>query len=183
MAEPMLPIEVVYATAEQQLLLALEVPAGTSVSEAVRLSGIAGQLPGVSIGDCPMGIFGKVVASQHPVEAGDRIELYRPLLIDPKEVRKQRAAKVARVFKKAKRCETPRMKKPGMIRAFYCLRLAYCGEVSSGSGTGTGMTSMVSTSRWMVSSSEPGLAGASCLAGVSPSAGLTVVPAAPPRIS
>lgn len=103
MAEPMLPIEVVYATAEQQLLLALEVPPGTSVSEAVRLSGIAGQLPGVSVGDCPMGIFGKVVASQHPVEAGDRIELYRPLLIDPKEVRKQRAAKVARVFKKAKR--------------------------------------------------------------------------------
>lgn len=99
----MLPIEVVYATAEQQLLLALEVPAGTSASEAVRLSGIAGQLPGVPIGDCPMGIFGKVVASQHPVEAGDRIELYRPLLIDPKEVRKQRAAKVARVFKKAKR--------------------------------------------------------------------------------
>ena len=103
MADSMLPVEVVYATAEQQLLLAFEVPAGTSVGEAVRLSGIAAQLPGVPVYECPLGIFGKVVVPEHIMQAGDRIELYRPLLIDPKEVRKQRAAKVARVFKKAKR--------------------------------------------------------------------------------
>lgn len=103
MAEPMLAIEVVYATAEQQLLLALEVPAGTTVGEAVQLSGVAAQLSQVAVHDCPLGIFGKVVAAQRVIEAGDRIELYRPLLADPKEVRKQRAAKVARVFKKAKR--------------------------------------------------------------------------------
>ena len=99
----MLPVEVVYATAEQQLLLAFEVPVGTSVSEAVQLSGIAEHLLHVTLQDCPLGIFGRVVAPEHLIEAGDRIELYRPLLIDPKEVRKQRAAKVARVFKKAKR--------------------------------------------------------------------------------
>lgn len=99
----MLAVEVVYATAERQVLLAFEVPAGTSVGAAVQLSGIAAHLPHVTLQDCPLGIFGKVVAPEHLIEAGDRIELYRPLLIDPKEVRKQRAAKVARVFKKAKR--------------------------------------------------------------------------------
>ena len=54
---------------------------------------------------CPLGIFGRVVVDPegYALQAGDRIELYRPLLADPKEVRKQRAAKVARVFKKAKR--------------------------------------------------------------------------------
>ena len=98
-------VEVVYATAEQQWLLAVEVAPGTTLREAVRLSGIAEQVPGLDVDACPLGIFGKVVneAAQQTVVEGDRIELYRPLLVDPKEVRKQRAAKVARVFKKAKR--------------------------------------------------------------------------------
>lgn len=100
-----LQVEVVYATAEQQWLLPVDVAPGTSLREAVRLSGIAGQVPGLDIEACPLGIFGKLVseAAQQVVAEGDRIELYRPLLADPKEVRKQRAAKVARVFKKAKR--------------------------------------------------------------------------------
>lgn len=98
-------VEVVYATAEQQWLLTVEVAPGTTLREAVRMSGIAGQVPGLDIEACPLGIFGKVVAdsAQQVVAEGDRIELYRPLLVDPKEIRKQRAAKVARVFKKAKR--------------------------------------------------------------------------------
>ncbi|MNZ50693.1 RnfH family protein [Pseudomonas alkylphenolica] len=100
-----LRVEVVYATAEQQWLLAVDVAPGTTLREAVRLSGIAEQVPGLDVDACPLGIFGKVVneAAQQAVAEGDRIELYRPLLIDPKEVRKQRADKVARVFKKAKR--------------------------------------------------------------------------------
>lgn len=95
----------VYATAEQQWLLVVDVAPGTTLREAVRLSGIAEQVPGLDIDACPLGIFGKVVieAAQQVVVDGDRIELYRPLVIDPKEVRKQRADKVARVFKKAKR--------------------------------------------------------------------------------
>jgi len=100
-----LRVEVVYATADQQWLLAVEVAPGTTLREAVRVSGIAGQVPGLDVEACPLGIYGKVVndAAHQSVVEGDRIELYRPLLIDPKEVRKQRAAKVARVFKKAKR--------------------------------------------------------------------------------
>lgn len=98
-------VEVVYATADQQWLMTLEVAAGTTLREAVRLSGLAEQVPGLDTEACPLGIFGKVIkeADQQAVVDGDRIELYRPLLIDPKEVRKQRADKVARVFKKAKR--------------------------------------------------------------------------------
>jgi putative ubiquitin-RnfH superfamily antitoxin RatB of RatAB toxin-antitoxin module len=105
MAERRVQVEVVYATAERQWLLVLDVVPGTTLREAVRLSGIAGQVPGLDVEACPLGIFGKVVndAEQQAVSEGDRIELYRPLLVDPKEVRKQRAAKVARVFKKAKR--------------------------------------------------------------------------------
>ncbi|MGH8383049.1 RnfH family protein [Pseudomonas sp.] len=100
-----LQVEVVYATAERQWLLAVDVAPGTTLREAVRLSGIAEQVPGLDVDACPLGIFGKVVneAALQAVVEGDRIELYRPLLADPKEVRKQRAAKVARVFKKAKR--------------------------------------------------------------------------------
>ncbi|MFK0089066.1 RnfH family protein [Pseudomonas sp. NPDC090755] len=105
MAESRVQVEVVYATAERQWLLALDVAPGTTLREAVRLSGIVGQVPGLDVEGCPLGIFGRVVsdAEQQAVSEGDRIELYRPLLVDPKEVRKQRAAKVARVFKKAKR--------------------------------------------------------------------------------
>ncbi|WP_327438931.1 RnfH family protein [Pseudomonas donghuensis] len=105
MSEALLTVEVVYAQAERQVLLNLEVPAGTTLAEAVKLSGIAAHFPEADIQACPIGIFGRVIANPEAqkVEAGDRIEIYRPLLVDPKEVRKQRAAKVARVFKKAKR--------------------------------------------------------------------------------
>ncbi|HCV39782.1 MAG TPA: RnfH family protein [Pseudomonas sp.] len=91
----MAKIEVAYATAERQWLLAFEVPDGVSVREALRLSGIVGQVSGLDIAHCPVGIFGKVVADAHAhvVEEGDRLEIYRPLLLDPVEARKQRAAK------------------------------------------------------------------------------------------
>ncbi|WP_248918613.1 RnfH family protein [Pseudomonas entomophila] len=95
MAETSLRIEVVYATPERQWLLACEVPAGVSVSEALRLSGVAEQVPGLNLLSSPVGIFGKVVSdpAARLVEEGDRLEVYRPLLADPKEIRRQRAAK------------------------------------------------------------------------------------------
>ncbi|MBH3412355.1 MULTISPECIES: RnfH family protein [Pseudomonas] len=91
----MVKVEVAYATAERQWLLACEVPDGVTVREALRLSGIAGQVIGLDIAHCPVGIFGKVVADaqERVVEEGDRLEIYRPLLLDPVEARKQRAAK------------------------------------------------------------------------------------------
>jgi len=90
----MAKVEVAYATAERQWLLACDVPDGATVREALRLSGIAGLVAGLDVEECPVGIFGKVVADAHQrlVEEGDRLEIYRPLLLDPIEARRQRAA-------------------------------------------------------------------------------------------
>lgn len=93
----MVEIEVVYAAVDRQVLLAVTVPAGMSLRAAVQASGISVQFPELDLADCPLGIFGKVVtdAEVRAVQAGDRIEIYRPLLADPKEVRRLRAAKAA----------------------------------------------------------------------------------------
>ena len=93
----MVEIEVVYAAVDRQVLLAVAVAPGTSLRAAVQVSGIAAQFPELNLADCPLGIFGKVVADAEvrAVQAGDRIEIYRPLLADPKEVRRLRAAKAA----------------------------------------------------------------------------------------
>ncbi|UII70777.1 RnfH family protein [Pseudomonas sp. HN11] len=93
----MVEIEVVYAAVDRQVLLAVTVPAGTNLRAAVQASDIAVQFPELDLAVCPLGIFGKVVADAEvrAVQAGDRIEIYRPLLADPKEVRRLRAAKAA----------------------------------------------------------------------------------------
>ncbi len=95
----MVEIEVVYAAVDRQVLLAVSVPAGTGLRAAVQLSGIAVQFPELDLASCPLGIFGKVVADAETraVQPGDRVEIYRPLLADPKEVRRLRAAKAASV--------------------------------------------------------------------------------------
>ena len=79
------------------MLLAVKVAEGTSLRAAVQVSGMAAHFPDVDLTDCSVGIFGKVVvdAGARSVRAGDRIEIYRPLLADPKEVRRLRAAKAA----------------------------------------------------------------------------------------
>ncbi|MBD8270043.1 RnfH family protein [Pseudomonas fluorescens] len=94
----MVDIEVVYAAVDRQVLLQVKVPAGTSLRDVVRMSGIAEHFPQLLLAECPLGIFGKVVADAdvRVVQPGDRIEIYRPLLADPKEVRRQRAAKAAK---------------------------------------------------------------------------------------
>ncbi|MGS0544028.1 RnfH family protein [Pseudomonas sp. Y5-11] len=97
MVDPVIEIEVVYAAVDRQLLRALSVPEGTTVREAVLKSGIGDEFPELDLSDCPLGIFGKVVADPRArlIQAGERIEIYRPLLADPKEVRRLRAAKAA----------------------------------------------------------------------------------------
>ena len=86
-----LTVEVVYDTKEQQYLVGLEVDAGTTALAAAQLSGLYAQFPHTL--DYPMGIYGKAVAADTVLENHDRVELYRPLLIDPKENRRRRAAK------------------------------------------------------------------------------------------
>ena len=97
MAEPMIEVEVVYAAVDRQALLVTEVPAGSTLRAVLLKSGIGEQFPELDLLTCPVGIFGKVIADpdSRQAQAGERIEIYRPLLADPKEVRRLRAAKAA----------------------------------------------------------------------------------------
>lgn len=86
-----LEIEVVYALPEVQTLLKLKVPAGTTVLEAIKRSGIMEKHPEVDTVKNKIGLFGKLVKADTVLRANDRVEIYRPLIADPKEVRKKRA--------------------------------------------------------------------------------------------
>lgn len=97
MVEPVIEIEVVYAAVDRQVLRVISVAEGTTVRAALLASGIDADFPELDLAGCPVGIFGKVVADPdvRVVQAGNRLEIYRPLLADPKEVRRMRAAKAA----------------------------------------------------------------------------------------
>jgi len=86
-------IEVAYATPKKQIILECEVDTGTTPREVVKASGINHHFPEIDLEKCELGVFGKAVAADYELNDGDRIEIYRPLLADPKEVRRQRAAK------------------------------------------------------------------------------------------
>lgn len=90
-------VEVAYALPERQALVTVTVPLGTSALEAARLSPIPRQFPDLVLDEgSRMGIFGQVVSPGQILAAGDRVEIYRPLQADPKEVRKARAERAAK---------------------------------------------------------------------------------------
>jgi len=91
MAE-MINIEVAWGDPEKQVLLALEVEAGTTLVEAIELSGIRDQVPGMEIDAAHLGIFSRKKPPGFVLREGDRVEIYRPLIADPKEIRRKRAA-------------------------------------------------------------------------------------------
>ncbi|VVP34409.1 Protein RnfH [Pseudomonas fluorescens] len=97
MVESVIEIEVVYAAVDRQVLRTVSVPEGVTVRDALLKSGIGDEFPELDLAECTVGIFGKVIADPEVrlIQAGDRIEIYRPLLADPKEVRRLRAAKAA----------------------------------------------------------------------------------------
>ena len=84
-------VEVAYALPERQALIAIRVPAGTTALEAVRLSKIAQRFEGLDVESAPLGVFGRRVEGDEVLRDGDRVEIYRPLTADPKEVRRQLA--------------------------------------------------------------------------------------------
>ena len=86
-------IEVAYATPEKQIILECKVDAQTSARAIVLQSGIDRHFAGIDLEHCDIGVFGKAVSDDYQPDPGDRIEIYRPLIADPKEVRRQRAAK------------------------------------------------------------------------------------------
>jgi putative ubiquitin-RnfH superfamily antitoxin RatB of RatAB toxin-antitoxin module len=86
-------VEVAYALPDRQLIRALKVPHGTTAVEAVALSGIEGDFEELNLADSPkLGIFGKAIKGDQVLHSGERVEIYRALKVDPKEVRKRRAA-------------------------------------------------------------------------------------------
>jgi len=93
-AEPgsLLRVEVAHATPHRQVLLAITVPAGCTVAQAIERSGIRTHFPDLAVDPDAVGIFGRKVPPDQVLREGDRVEIYRPLQTDPKESRRQRAA-------------------------------------------------------------------------------------------
>lgn len=86
-------VEVVYATPAVQTVLMAELAAGATVNDAIHACGILVRHPEIDLAHAAVGIFGERAALDDPVQDGDRVEIYRPLLADPKEARRQRARK------------------------------------------------------------------------------------------
>ncbi len=86
-----LHVEVAAGLPGRQVVIDLEVPAGTTVISAVRQADMARRLPGLEVDETLIGIFGKRCSPDRILVDGDRVEVYRPLKVDPKEVRRQLA--------------------------------------------------------------------------------------------
>ena len=92
-----LAVEVAYALPEKQRIIALSVPLGCTAWEAASRSGISREFPEIDLETVKMGVFGKALPDprSYQLRAGERVEIYRPLVIDPKEARRARARKPA----------------------------------------------------------------------------------------
>lgn len=91
----MIRVEVAYATPDKQVLLAVDVPQDCTVEKAIGYSGILKECEGLKIDPALVGIFSRKVPLDRVLRDGDRVELYRPLVADPKETRRKRAARKA----------------------------------------------------------------------------------------
>lgn len=96
----MIDVEVAYATPEKQQIIALQVSEGTTALEAAEQSGITKLFPNIDLANDPMGIFSELMdgkklplPADYVLQNRDRVEIYRPLIIDPKQARLARAAK------------------------------------------------------------------------------------------
>jgi putative ubiquitin-RnfH superfamily antitoxin RatB of RatAB toxin-antitoxin module len=85
-------IQIVMARPERASVLSLTLPVGATVADALDRAAQSGQFDDIQLSEAPVGIFGRIVAPDHPLTQGDRIELYRPLAADPKTARRRRAA-------------------------------------------------------------------------------------------
>lgn len=100
-------VEVVYALPQKQEILSLKVRSGAVVSEAIEQSGILRDFPEIDLASAKVGIFSKQVKLDAVLRDKDRIEIYRPLIADPKEVRRKRAAEGKEMKKETGDAEAP----------------------------------------------------------------------------
>ncbi len=92
-------VEVVYPLPQKQEIFTVRLAAGATVRQAIEASGVLQKYPEVDLGKNKLGVFAKLTKPDAPLRDKDRVEIYRPLIADPKEVRKQRAAE-GKVMKK-----------------------------------------------------------------------------------
>lgn len=92
-------VEVVYALQKEQTLLVFEVNQGITAEDVISQSGILQQYLEIDLTKNKIGIFGKLIKLDHPIREKDRVEIYRALIADPKEMRKRKAAE-GKVLKK-----------------------------------------------------------------------------------
>ena len=85
-------VEVVYARPERQEVASISMPAGSTVGQAIEASGLRAKYPEIDPAKNKLGIYAKLAKVDTALRDRDRVEIYRPLIADPKEVRKQRAA-------------------------------------------------------------------------------------------
>jgi putative ubiquitin-RnfH superfamily antitoxin RatB of RatAB toxin-antitoxin module len=94
MAEPAeLQVYVTYAKAQEEFIRPLRVASGTTVGQAIELSGVLASFPEINLVTQPVGIYGKKKTLETVLRDRDRIEIYRPLVADPKDSRRKRAAR------------------------------------------------------------------------------------------
>ena len=93
MVEEFITIEVAYALPEQQTIIAVNLPKGATVEQAISASKLLDLYPDINKTAFNVGIFGSVCKLEDLLKTGDRVEIYRPLHNDPKEARRQRALK------------------------------------------------------------------------------------------
>ena len=92
-------VEVAYALPEVQVILPVDVEEGTTLRQAIERSGVLNRYPEIDLAVNKVGVFGRLAKLDETLRARDRVEIYRPLIADPKEVRKQRAAEGKRMKK------------------------------------------------------------------------------------
>ncbi len=88
----MIQVEVAYALPEEQIVHVVEAESGITVEQAIRNSGILEEYPEIDLSKNKVGVFGKAAKLDAALYPGDRVEIYRPLIADPKEARKKRAS-------------------------------------------------------------------------------------------
>jgi len=84
-------VEVVFATAKSQQLVSVVLPAGATIADAIAASSLAERFPAATFDELQAGIWGNPVERGHGLSDGDRVEIYRPLELDPREARRQLA--------------------------------------------------------------------------------------------
>ena len=89
----LLDIEVCFASAERQVMVAVKVASGATVADAIALSKVLSKFPEINLEKNRVGVFGKLAKLAAVLRDGDRVEIYRPLIADPKEARRKRAVR------------------------------------------------------------------------------------------